>query len=253
MIACIAVLFSLLAPALAATKTQSAATGCLSNLRQMMTGWEMYREEYNDYLMPNAPLGAVGARGWINGNMGESWFGGPNTGNTNVMAYITNSMAHYLKSNLSALHCPGDVVSSADGPRIRSYSMNGAVGTIYDAPSIRSFSGYSGWRLYAKGGDILRPSPAGLFVFTDESPATINDGFFQEDLNGGSFPDLPADYLEGACGFSFADGHGEIHRWLTSVLLVPVQFGRTQTQPIQVSTAQDPDWSWLRSHTSSSN
>src|SRR5208282_6246586 len=54
-IACIAVLAMLVLPALAATKMQSASTGCLYNLRHLMTGWEMYRTENNDYLMPNSP------------------------------------------------------------------------------------------------------------------------------------------------------------------------------------------------------
>jgi competence protein ComGC len=247
-IVCVAVLFSLLAPALAATKTQSAAAGCLSNLRQLMTGWEMYREESNDYLMSNAPLGPIGNNGWINGNGGEAWVA--TSGNIDPSFYTNALMWRYVKNNLSVFHCPGDVVPSDNGMRIRSYSMNGAVGTIYDASVMRSQSVYLGWRLYAKGADILSPSPSGLFVFADESPLTINDGFFEEDLNGGSFPNLPANYLEGGCGFSFADGHGEIHRWLTSVLLVPIQYGQIQEQPISIR-GQNADYSWLRSHASS--
>jgi competence protein ComGC len=243
LIACVAVLFSLLVPALAATKTQSASAGCLSNLRQLMTGWEMYREESRDFLMSNAPLGSTGNNGWINGNGAEAWVAA--MGNTNASFYTNAVMWRYVKNNLSVFRCPGDVVPSANGTRIRSYSMNGQVGFVN-----LGYSSSSGWRNYIKSSDIFRPSPAGLFVFADESPMTINDGYLQSDLNQPDFPDVPASYLDGACGFSFADGHGEIHRWQTSVLLIPLQYGLTLTQPIS-TTGQNADWIWLRSHTSS--
>ena len=34
--------------------------------------------------------------------------------------------------------------------------------------------------------------------------------------------DLPASYHNGACGFSFADGHAEIKKWLDSTTIVKV-------------------------------
>ena len=51
----------------------------------------------------------------------------------------------------------------------------------------------------------------------DEHPLSINDGFFCVDYNGYYksyvLPDAPASYHNGACGFAFADGHSEIHKW----------------------------------------
>ena len=61
-------------------------------------------------------------------------------------------------------------------------------------------------------------------------------------------PDLPASYLEGGCGFSFADGHAEIHKWTTSALLIPV-VPRVRLFGVQPGV-QNVDWLWLRDHAS---
>ncbi len=120
-IACVAVLAMLVLPALAAGKVQSASAGCLYNLRHLMTGWAMYRTEYNDYLMPNSPLGAS-SNSWCGGEA-EGWSN--NDANTNPVVYTSSLMWPYVGNNLSVYRCPGDVVPSANGQRIRSYSMQG--------------------------------------------------------------------------------------------------------------------------------
>jgi prepilin-type processing-associated H-X9-DG protein len=65
--------------------------------------------------------------------------------------------------------------------------------------------------------DMIAPGPSLTWVLVDEHPISINDGFFCPDFRGypnaPSLPDAPASYHNGACGFSFADGHSEIHKW----------------------------------------
>jgi len=197
--------------------------------------------------MPNAPLGYVA--GWVSPQGAENWANAP--ANTNPL-YYTNSkslMWPYVNHNLSVFRCPGDVVPSANGTRIRSYSMNGAMlgGLQGNLTPLISYN--PGWRVYIKGSDLVRPTPANAFVFADESMLTLNDGYLQIGLNSPSFPDVPACYLEGGCGFSFADGHGEIHRWQTSVLLIPVRQGVTGTQ--LSAGANNADWIWFTQHASS--
>ena len=75
---------------------------------------------------------------------------------------------------------------------------------------------------------LLRPSD--VFLSLDEHPDSINDSVFMFDP--GSFPDsyywrdLPASYHAGAAGFSFADGHSEIHKWKSgnTIKSVKMQF-----------------------------
>ena len=49
----------------------------------------------------------------------------------------------------------------------------------------------------------------------DEHPDSINDGYYINNPNATAWQDLPASYHCGACGFSFADGHSEIKKWLS--------------------------------------
>ncbi len=111
--------------------------------------------------------------------------------------------------------------------------------------------------IYLKGSDIIRPTPANAFVFADESPNSIDDGYLQiapttqSAVIYGYFPDIPACYLEGGCGFSFADGHGEIHRWLTTSLLIPIRYGTVEHSASAAGGSRNPDWIWLSQHATS--
>jgi len=84
---------------------------------------------------------------------------------------------------------------------------------------------FPGYRQFLKLSNVL--NPAMMFVFLDEHPDSINDGYF---LNNADFNllsnwgDLPASYHNGACGFSFADGHSEIHKWRSWVTKQPVRY-----------------------------
>src|ERR1039458_1857785 len=125
--------------------------------------------------------------------------------------------------NIGIYHCPADhtTTTASNGgryPRVRSVSMNAFVGPWNDAGS----PVYSGWAQFIKLTAIRNPSM--IFVFLDESPQTLNDGWYvfcNNGPDGNLWSDMPAYYHNGACGFSFADGHSEIKRWLSSVTKMP--------------------------------
>jgi prepilin-type processing-associated H-X9-DG protein len=232
-VAAIALLGCVAVPALARSKTRTPAAGCLSNLRQLQVGWAMYADENNGVLMGNAPAGAPPSSAWCAGT--ESW--STSAYNTNVALNSLGQMARYTGTNLTILRCPGDVVPSANGFRLRSYSMNGQVGN--STPNYNPT-----FRTYQKQSDIVCPAPANLFVFCDEHPGSVNDGFLQVSLSTyGDYPDVPASYLENGCGFSFADGHAEIHKWEGTTLLIPVVRNAVVSRP--TPSHPDPDWMWL--------
>jgi prepilin-type processing-associated H-X9-DG protein len=74
------------------------------------------------------------------------------------------------------------------------------------------------YQQFIKEADFAALSPSMLWVFVDEHPDSINDcglGFaVPVNLQATEWVDVPADYHNFACGFSFADGHSEIHKWL---------------------------------------
>ena len=148
-------------PALAKSKNRSPAAGCLSNLRQLQAGASMYADDHNGVLMPNAFAGA-GMSGWVPDSAGESW---NSAGNTNVLTYTKSVMGAYLPSNVMVFRCPGDVVPSDNGVRLRSYSMNGTMGAgvVNLIPVAKAFA--SGWRIFIREADVSCLGPKNAFVF----------------------------------------------------------------------------------------
>jgi len=66
----------------------------------------------------------------------------------------------------------------------------------------------------SRSSDLTIPGPAQTWVYVDEHPDSINDaGCFAPNTKN-NIPDAPATYHNGACGFAFADGHSEIHKWV---------------------------------------
>ena len=124
--------------------------------------------------------------------------------------------------------------------------MNGFIeGGLYNDPS-----GGSAWfptyRRYDKQSDIIRPAPGDLWVFDDEHPDSINDGWeITAVTSTATWVDKPANYHGGSAGFAFADGHAEVHKWKEPSSLVPVKF-----QPINdfPTKGQIRDVTWVIEH-----
>jgi prepilin-type processing-associated H-X9-DG protein len=77
----------------------------------------------------------------------------------------------------------------------------------------------------------------------DENPFSINDGGFAVSAGAPKWVDFPATQHGNGCGFAFADGHGEVHRWRgTSMALKSTATGQV-TVPVT-----DVDWQWLVQH-----
>lgn len=96
--------------------------------------------------------------------------------------------------------------------------MNNHIGKYFTD----KFGSY-GFYEYTRMTDFRRPGPVNTFVLLDES-RSINDGWFMANMGGydprnqaeqeaGGFGDAPGSWHDKACGFSFADGHSEIHKW----------------------------------------
>jgi prepilin-type processing-associated H-X9-DG protein len=85
------------------------------------------------------------------------------------------------------------------------------------------------YTIYQKSGQVLNHGPAMTIVSVDERCDSINDGEWCSGMNGWpdqpqawEIVDFPASYHAGACGFAFADGHSEIHKWRDSRTTPPI-------------------------------
>jgi prepilin-type N-terminal cleavage/methylation domain-containing protein/prepilin-type processing-associated H-X9-DG protein len=211
-IAIIAILAAMLLPALSKAKQKAQAIACMNNTRQLTVAWLIYPVDNNDMLPSDRPV--TGELSWSGGNQ-------DNIDKTLLTQYHnrkgTSWMARYAP-NADLWKCPADRVAAPNGERVRSYSMNGALnGSGVEIPG--EGAAYPPGRRYqkvVKRSSQLR-APADVFAALDEHPDSINDSVFM--FNPGKLPplyswrDLPASYHNKAAGFSFADGHSEIHKW----------------------------------------
>jgi prepilin-type N-terminal cleavage/methylation domain-containing protein len=280
-IAIIAILAAMLLPALARAKQQAQETTCLSNLKQCGLAWQMYNGDNRGYF-PDDEEGSENyntadsisheGQGWVWGwesyvDVANALEGTPNPidANTNPMYIVSSQWAQlgpYL-NNPNVVKCPGDL--SCNGglkgpPRLRSYSMNQAVGgnQTDGAAGQGAWLPYPDFKVYMKESDLSHPSPSGLFLLIDENADSINDGAFgfamPTSANESQWIDMPGKRHGGVSnGFNFADGHSEIHHWLLPQKIADETYGGPNASwnaTDKVDLGADPDAFWVAWRTS---
>ncbi|HEX3799698.1 MAG TPA: type II secretion system protein [Verrucomicrobiae bacterium] len=211
-IAIIAILAGLLLPALAKSKQKAQAIQCINNSRQMIFALHIYAGDFADGL-PNNIGGDTSMNSWVYGEL--SWLN--SSDNTNWVKMLQGQMGRYTQ-NYQIYHCPADksIAPGMTAPRVRSISMNFAFGNKSTTlPVIKTYD--DTWPNFLKMSDVRNPSLT--WVFNDEHPDSINDGFQctpDADAETNVWGDLPASYHNGAAGYAFADGHAEVHKWVNT-------------------------------------
>ncbi len=262
--AIIAILASLLLPAVVMAKTKAQGTYCLGNLRQMQIAWAMYSQDFSDYLAPNSdnPDNNAGKEpedpSWAAGIMSYATDPASLSDDTNTDLLVGSAYAQFgslgvYTKNAAVYHCPGDKSAvNADGTvyrRDRSISMNSWVGfgtRDWGEPTEAPY-----YKLNSKMSDLTTPGPADTWVFIDEREDSINDGWFAVDMvhqgPTAMWVDIPSNYHNGSATISFADGHAMTKKWLDPRTCPPLHSGTPVVKPQFCPNNQDV--AWLQSHT----
>ncbi|MGH7953002.1 MAG: prepilin-type N-terminal cleavage/methylation domain-containing protein [Limisphaerales bacterium] len=257
-IAVIAILAALLLPALAKSSERARAILCLNNTKQLTLAWLLYADDHGDRLPYNLGMNGSSFRtnaNWVNNVM--TW--DLSSDNTNLATLTDASLGAYVSGSTAIYHCPSDHALSASqsaagwSARIRSYSMNAMIGDAGAFSSGGFNTNNPGYTQFFKMTQI--PHPSDIFVFLDEHPDSINDGYFVNHAYSyyTEWTDLPASYHNHAAAFSFADGHSSLHRWMNpSTIRPPTPFAANL--PISIPPAErGGDFEWVIQHMSIEN
>jgi prepilin-type processing-associated H-X9-DG protein len=249
-VAIVGVIAALLMPALTASKAKAQGIYCLKNLKQVQMAWVMYADDHLD-LLPGVIGGSSPGPGvWVSGWLDFS----SNPDNTNTM-YLTDRRFSQLAAYdvpARSYRCPADrsQVRMGEGvfSRVRSLSMNCWMNYIGTIPI-----GQDQFRVFRKLTDITEPPPAKAWVLMDEREDSINDGLFQTNLKGrggaAKIVDYPASYHNRAAGIAFADGHGQIKKWIDR--RTTPELRASQLIQLDVPSPDNPDVQWLQDRSSS--
>ncbi len=267
-IAIIAILAALLLPALRSAKAKAQGIGCLNNGRQISLAWRMYAEDNRDRICfasddgggPGNPLNLFS---WTMTHMD---FDPGNRGNWDITWELaqyrpgTPPLWPYMGKNPAILRCPADhssvLVNGKRIPRIRSISINLFLGGFIG--SINGYPPAGPYQVFLSMSQITAASglgPARCWLFLDQREDRINWGNYYVDMSG--YPnnpsafqfdqDMPGFYHNGACGFSFCDGHSEIKKWRDPRTTPPIQ---QDTHIVSIVSAPgDMDIAWMQERT----
>ena len=271
-VAIIAILAALLMPALSKARERGLAMVCLSNTKQLILGLQLYADDHDGFLPYNLGMSGSSMRtnlNWVNNVM--TW--DLSSDNTNMATIRQAALGPYISGSPAVYRCPSDhVLSAAQSAagwdfRIRSYSMNALVGNAGALSSAGVNVNDPHYRQFFKVAQITRPSE--IFVFLDEHPDSIDDGYFVNKESpssasasiGGydsrattslSWTDLPGSYHNGSAAFSFADGHSSLHRWQGGRTIRP-SLPFAASLPLPVDNDDMSDFQWVLDHMSIEN
>lgn len=243
-IAIIAILAAMLLPALSKAKQKAQGIQCVSNMKQLGIAWIMYAQDNNGRLAKNGDEGSQPKS--LTDTAYPQWCPGEMQANPPPLfptmptdpAWIQMGTIYQYAKQVSVYRCPADVstalVYGKVLPRTRSMSMN-----CWLSPYSPWTSGY---RVFYKESDLTMGA-VNTWLFMDENPASINDGYMVENPGVNQWIDYPATYHNKAGGIAFCDGHAQIRKWTDASVI-----GMTMAAPTALAPnpAGCPDLPWLQ-------
>jgi prepilin-type N-terminal cleavage/methylation domain-containing protein/prepilin-type processing-associated H-X9-DG protein len=238
-IAIIAILASLLLPALARAKMKATQAACLNNQKQIGLAYQMFGSDNDDQIVPFAMGGGYwGLPSGYTAAAFQGYLAGQSATAADAIVkncFKTNSPLYQYAPNVGVYHCPGDV----------RYKLPPGRGWAYDSYSRTANDGSEpGWGITGKWTKLTQIRNATMtFIFTEDADERGFNwgGWVVRYTLGtpGSFQwvDPPAMYHGSVNTFGFADGHAEHKRWRDAKLIAAGRQAANGQPPTEITGA----------------
>ncbi len=266
-IAIIALLLSILMPALAKVKMQARRLICSTNVRTLFTAWSLYATDsdnmiVNPYTYRGGPFNPTEAD-----TDPECWSWAPWNAITDSMAAgtLTLPLVEARKEGVRR----GSLFTYADNAKVftcrnklegelsyRSYSIPDFLNGEWGIPG-RNGTANDTYVTYKKVGAILRTSTTFVFIEENDPRNVLWDSFVM--INGSvrtqtttSWGDPITTRHSGSSSFVFADGHVEFKRWSKDTVNImappPVWGAAAEDKNGNPSAEAEADIQWIFDH-----
>jgi prepilin-type N-terminal cleavage/methylation domain-containing protein/prepilin-type processing-associated H-X9-DG protein len=244
----IAILASMLLPAISRAKQKAHQIQCLNNQKQLALSWVLYASDGDDRIALNGAQENPGRdRLWVAG--GYHNFQPAFTDARYLLEERHASFSSYIRT-AKVYKCPSDrtTIIRQQGrpiPQVRSYAMNVYLGPN-EAVRRHLSSRFQTFRLSTQ-----IPAPSRTFLFQDLTPQSLCTPAFIVLMPGAidnQWFHLPATHHGGGGVVSFADGHVELRRWLDPRTIGSTAIGQRLAH--NVPAARSKDLVWVQERTS---
>jgi prepilin-type N-terminal cleavage/methylation domain-containing protein len=214
-IAIIALLLSIMMPALRAARELAYGTVCTSNVRQLSTAWTLYADE-NDSRMVGAQ---VSLSDWVSyewvhrrAQSGDpGFFPGMSAHESELAGIKTGALYPYVKTT-KVFHC----VADASWKKNKYKASLDAKESPYRSYAIQD--GLNGWGYFDQEPvhritEFKEPARIYVLLEEDEGRGQHNWGSWILDKDGDSFWDPISIWHRKSSTLGYADGHAELHLW----------------------------------------
>jgi prepilin-type processing-associated H-X9-DG protein len=220
----------------------------MNNTKQLGLAWQMYALDNNDIAL--GPTGDNTAPGWCDGLYDQVPDGITNRTllRSPTWKYVNSEASFRCAADPSKLRYQGKLV-----PRVISFAANAFLG-----PPTSWVTGAPRYKSVRKTSDLTGPGPTEVYVLLDEHENSINDAHYFSfadftRYNRNPWLDAPSGRHGNAGGFTFADGHSEIHKWKTSGLTTVRKASDGSTpRPYPdlpfIGPSALPDYQWITNH-----
>ncbi|MHC1768861.1 MAG: type II secretion system protein [Verrucomicrobiia bacterium] len=230
-IAIVAILASLLLPALSQAKGRALSMRCLGNVKQLQLGWTLYAHENNDRLVPNW----AEAPGWPDYtkiyNTTNSWVCGSARTDASTAGIRQGALWPYVESE-GVYRCPSDKSRWPYGQQVAPRPWNISLDVALGADTDFGTEKLCGVR-----------QPSRCFTFIDEEAKSMTSGcFYIDPYYQRVWFMVPGERDRGhGANVAFVDCHAAFQKWK--------YLGRTRTGgSSECKNAEDrADWDWLMS------